>query len=537
MDDVPELFRPVRGRLIVSCQAWPDDPFSGSNNMALFARAAVSGGAAAIRANGPDDIRAIRAAVGVPVIGIQKRMMPDRKILITPTVEDAAQLIAAGADAVALDCTSRGQQYGALDRLRRIKAEMGALVAADIATVEEAVDAVEAGADFILSTMRGYTAETAHVRSFEPEFISELIRTVSRPVIAEGRIWTREDARAALSAGAFAIVVGSAITRPREITAHFVSVIEPWNHPDERYVLAVDVGGTNIKYGVVSAVGDLIAKGVTPTRASGSRTELLDQLVETGRGLIATARDANVSYAALGVAAAGWIDAESGRVVYGTANLPGWSGAPIAETLSGELAMPVFVENDANALAVAEKRFGWARNARNFVCITLGTGVGAGCYIRGELHRGSHSMANALGHVTVERDGVPCTCGRRGCLEQYANTSALLRYGGRERYRSARELIAAAQEGDENARAAIRTLAGYLARGCSVAIDLLDPEMIVVSGGLAQDNPLLLDELEGAITRLVPLWNERKISIRTSMLGYFGGVVGAAAVALDRFTG
>ncbi len=542
MNKRPELFDRLRGRLIVSCQAWENDPFYGPENMARFARAAVEGGAAAIRANGPDDVRAIRAAVTVPIFGLQKRMMGDHSVLITPSVGDAAELVHAGADVVALDCTARGKSYGALKRLERIKAELGVTVAADIATTEEAVAAAEAGADFVLSTMRGYTMETAHIRAFESAFISELVRKVRVPVIAEGRIWTRDDARAAFAAGAFAIVVGSAVTRPRDITACFVSGIQNLNNTGEQWLLAIDVGGTNIKYGIVSGGGDLRAESTTRTRVSAGRQGLLEQIVDIGRGLIVTARDAKMRPVALGIAAAGWIDANSGRVIYSTANLPDWTGTPIAERLSGELGIPVFVENDANALAIAEKSFGVARTAHNFICITLGTGVGAGCYIRGELHAGAHAMASALGHLTIEPNGLPCTCGRSGCLEQYANSAALLRYAepahiGQNRYRSAETLIAAANRGDACAQSAIRVLSGYLARGCSLAIDLLDPELIVLSGGLVQDNAILLSELERALAVSVPLWKERGISIRASALGYFGGVIGAGAVALKRSFG
>jgi putative N-acetylmannosamine-6-phosphate epimerase/predicted NBD/HSP70 family sugar kinase len=534
-DEVPRFFRAVRGRVIVSCQAWPNDPFHAPQYMALFARAAVEGGAAAIRANGAEDVRAIRNSVSVPVIGIEKRTMPDGEILITRSLEDAARLVESGAAAVALDCTARGRRYGALERLRRIKSELRTPIAADIATVEEARAAAEAGADFVLSTMRGYTPETAHVHSFDSAFISELVRNVSCPVVAEGRIWTPEEARAALAAGAFAVVVGSAITRPRDITARFARAIETWNNAGNEWVAAIDLGGTNIKSGLVHCQGDLAAQSVAPASLSEGRAGLLDQLVAIGRTLINTARENDMPCAALGIAAAGWIEAESGCVVYATSNLPDWNGAPIAEMLSRALDLPVFVENDANAFAVAEKRFGSARNAANFVSITLGTGIGAGCFLRGELYRGSHSMANALGHLMVEPDGLPCTCGRRGCLEQYANATALLRYGGQHRSRSAAELIAAANGGDHDACLAIRTCAGYLARGCCALVDLFDPELIVLAGGLAQDNPLLLDALEYFMSQMAPLWKERRIALIKSPLGYFGGVLGAAAIAFDRW--
>ncbi len=203
---------PLEGGLIVSCQADPTDAFYGL--MDRFARAALAGGAKGIRANGPDDIRAIRHAVELPIIGIQKSLHHDGKILITPSFESALALASAGATAIALDCTRRGQASGAFDRLRRMKAELKLPVMADIATVEEAIAAFEAGADFVLSTMRGYTVDTSDIAHFDPRFIEQLVRAVGVPVIAEGRVDTPDLARQAIEAGAFAVVVGSTITRP-----------------------------------------------------------------------------------------------------------------------------------------------------------------------------------------------------------------------------------------------------------------------------------------------------------------------------------
>jgi putative N-acetylmannosamine-6-phosphate epimerase len=212
-------------KLIVSCQARAGEPFRDSDSMAKFAASAVAGGAAAIRAHGADDIRTIRRAVGVPIIGIWKQMQSDSKILITPSFESAQELVAAGADMIALDVTRRGQQYGALERVRRIRQELEVPVLADIATLDEALAAARAGADFVLSTLRGYTDETSGVRSFDLCFIQELVDRSPVPVIAEGMIDTPEQAHAALAAGAYAVVVGSAITRPVTIARRFADRI------------------------------------------------------------------------------------------------------------------------------------------------------------------------------------------------------------------------------------------------------------------------------------------------------------------------
>lgn len=213
-------------RLIVSCQAREGEPFRDPEAQARFAIAAVAGGAAGIRTQGPDDVRAIRRVVPVPVIGIRKVPQEDGRLLITPTFDSARELVEAGADMIALDVTSRGKRLGAMERLRRIRSELRVPVLADIATIDEAMQAAEAGADAVLSTMRGYTEDTAHIRSFDAGFIGELARISPVPVVAEGMIQTPEQARDALDAGAYAVIVGSAITRPTTIARRFACALD-----------------------------------------------------------------------------------------------------------------------------------------------------------------------------------------------------------------------------------------------------------------------------------------------------------------------
>ena len=222
----PPLLSAVKGRLIVSCQAREGEPFRTPDFQAAFARAAVEGGAAAIRANGEEDVRAIRAVVEVPIIGIRKVAQSDGHRLITPGFDSARSLVEAGAEAIALDVTARGRRFGAIERLKRIRTELKVPAFADIATLDEALEAAEAGADAVLSTMRGYTDETAGVREFDLQFIRDLVRYCQAPVIAEGMIETPQQAASALEAGAWAVVVGSAITRPVTIARRFSAALE-----------------------------------------------------------------------------------------------------------------------------------------------------------------------------------------------------------------------------------------------------------------------------------------------------------------------
>jgi N-acylglucosamine-6-phosphate 2-epimerase len=215
--------------LIVSCQAQPDEPLYGDGHMAVMARAAVSAGAVAIRANTPVDIVAIRLAVDVPILGLFKIDLPGFEVRITPTLESALLIAAAGADAIAIDATRRPHPDRSLeDLISQIRRRTGLPVLADVSTLEEGLTAVAYGAEFVSTTLSGYTA-TSPVQ-VGPDFLllEQLVKALrprNIPVIAEGRIATPEQAALALALGAHAVVVGSAITRPQWITARFVDAL------------------------------------------------------------------------------------------------------------------------------------------------------------------------------------------------------------------------------------------------------------------------------------------------------------------------
>ena len=529
-----EAAQAIRGRLIVSCQAAEGEIFHDPQLIARFASAAVAGGAAAIRANGPEDVRAIRGITRVPIIGIHKVRHHDGMVLITPTFESAKALVEAGANMVALDCTSRGQGSGALDRLREIRHRLDVPVLADVAEIADVEVAVHAGADFVLSTLRGYTEETNHVQDFDPNFIRELVGASSIPVIAEGRIASPEQARQAVAAGALAVVVGTAITRPSDIARSFSAAIasEYLRRNNASEAIGIDLGGTQTKYGIVRSDGAVLFKSAVETPAKSGAQALLDNLKRVTEIATRYANNGGHKPVAVGVATAGWVDARTGRVAYATDNLPGWTGTRIGEELSAVSGLPVAVENDANALAIGEKHFGAAKTFTDFVALTLGTGLGGGCYVGGTLNRGPHYIANQIGHVPFESNGQPCSCGMRGCLEMYVNAAALIRYAG-DSYRSAADVIAAANAGEKRADEAVRVLGRHLARGVATLIALLDPQAVIFGGGLMENNPILMSVLHEELPKFLRPWENRGLRILPSELGYHGGVLGAAALAFE----
>ncbi len=220
-----------KGTLVVSCQAREDNPLHGPFYMSAMARAALAGGAKGIRANGAEDIAVIRAVTALPIIGISKVLDHRFPVYITPGFGDAARIAKAGADIIAVDATPRPRNGEPVERLiERIRKELDREVFADVSTLEEGVAAHSYGATYVATTLSGYTEETAPIKGEGPdlELLSALVAAIPAPVVAEGRFDTPELVAEAFKRGAHAVVVGTAITNPREITKKFVQATKPW---------------------------------------------------------------------------------------------------------------------------------------------------------------------------------------------------------------------------------------------------------------------------------------------------------------------
>jgi glucokinase-like ROK family protein len=540
------IIRSLHRRLIVSCQAVPDDPMEDTETLRRVARSAVLGGASGLRLNSPEHVRAVRLDTSLPIIAIQKSYAGGQ-LRITADFASAAALAAAGADIIALDCTDRKHLHGEPWReiVRRIHDELGLLVMADIATLREGILAAEGGADIVSPTLHGYTEETKATFGFHPELVTALANETGKPIIAEGNVSTPALARIALDAGAWCVVVGSAITRPGTITATFVEAIEA-KHPgplsNASHVIGIDIGGTTVKAAVVSQDGAIQLPHDIPTDASGGRDNIALALQRAVEHTLAAASNAGIEIAGIGVASAGAIDSKNGTVFAATENLPGWAGFDIRQFVRSHTPLPVFVENDAHAAALADLRFGVARGLTNFVAITIGTGIGGGIVVNGQLLRGLHGFAGTVGHQTIRLDGRECNCGRRGCLEAYVSTAALI-----HEYRQlnpevgdtptptllAHEISTLSAAGDPVAREAYSRLAPYLAEGLANISNLFDPEAIVISGGLVQDQLPFLDEVRERVKSLLHFGSQRPPRLIQATAGRYAGVQGVAATVFQ----
>ena len=223
------LLSQLKHTLIVSCQAEEGFPLNTPEHLTVMAQTAVIGGASAIRASIPVNIKAMKEVLAVPVIGIYKNDYPGFDVRITPTIVEVEAIVQAGSDIIALDATFRPRPDGKsfAELYKNIRDHFDVLLMADISTLEEGVFAAELGVDLVGTTLSGYTANSKQQTGPDIDLIRRLATAVDIPVIAEGRISSPDDVRAALVAGAYAVVVGSMITRPHLITQHFLTGLLP----------------------------------------------------------------------------------------------------------------------------------------------------------------------------------------------------------------------------------------------------------------------------------------------------------------------
>lgn len=229
MKDKREVFQKVKDKLIVSCQALPEEPLHSSFIMGKMAYAAALGGASGIRANGVSDIKEIKKNVDLPIIGIIKEVYDNSDVYITPTMKEIDALVAEGVEIIALDATKRIRPDGKtiseiFPEIRRKYKDQ--IFMADCSTFEEAEEAYRLGFDCLGTTLRGYTEYTKGEKIPDLELVEKLVESFDIPIIAEGGIWTMEDLQNVYKIGVYTAVVGSAITRPMEITKRFVNAIK-----------------------------------------------------------------------------------------------------------------------------------------------------------------------------------------------------------------------------------------------------------------------------------------------------------------------
>jgi glucokinase len=290
----------------------------------------------------------------------------------------------------------------------------------------------------------------------------------------------------------------------------------------------LDLGGTNVKvclldYGEAPRV---VERRSAETHAERGPEAVMDVLA----GLAADAIAAAGAVQAVGLGAPGPLDLERGRSLW-MPNLPGWNNVPIVAEMEARLGRRVALINDSRALTLAELELGAGRGCRDLVCFALGTGVGGGVVVNGQLLLGLNGTAGELGHQTIDPEGRRCGCGNRGCLEQEASGPAIARAGGRA---TAEAVLEAARSGDERALAAFERAGAKLGIAIANAVLTVGPDRVVVGGGVAAAGELLLRPAREELVRRDRVQPVERVEVVAATLGSYAGAIGAALWAASR---
>jgi N-acetylmannosamine-6-phosphate 2-epimerase/N-acetylmannosamine kinase len=485
----------------------PGGPFDDSVSVVRFALAAQNAGAKALRIEGVANVASVAAVCSLPIIGLVKRDLADTPVRITPWIEDVRALAEAGAAIIALDATDRTRPIPIKDLIEAVHAQ-GHLAMADIATIAEARSAAGLGVDLIGTTMSGYTGGEPPPRTPDMDLVIQAC-DLGKPVIAEGRYNEPRLAAAAIRAGATAVVVGSAITRPEHITRWFVDAMAAETAVDQP-VLAIDIGGSKTAVALVQG-SHVIARRQAPTRPADGVEVWLQSVADM-------ARDWRGQYDGVAAAVTGLV--REGRwFAVNSATLPVPARFDLASRLKDLFSGPVVAVNDAQAAAWGEYRFG-AGHGRDLLFLTISSGIGGGIVIGGQLLHGSSGLAGHVGQMPVPTSGSEYLR-----LEQVASGFAIATAACKAGHEvDSRAVFAAARAGENWAEDIINDAVNHLAVCLPGLQTVIDPQVIVIGGGVGLA-PGYLSRLEKALSRLPTIF---RASLMPALLGADAGLLGAA---------
>jgi glucokinase len=308
-----------------------------------------------------------------------------------------------------------------------------------------------------------------------------------------------------------------------------------------KLVIGIDVGGTNLKFGVVNERGEVLKEMVLPTRGQLGKEAVLQQIIRGIREI--TNKINRARLLGLGIGTPGLVDSKHG-IVYNLTNIPGWKNVPLKKILEREFKLPALVDNDVNLMTLGEWAVGQAKGAENVVCLTLGTGVGGGLIIEGKLYRGSSLSAGEIGHIPINFKGPRCNCGNIGCLERYIGNRYMVEraraYLKKERRTVINkwlkegknltpELLAkGARIKDRFCLKIWEEMAEYLATALSGIVNFVNPDKIIIGGGMAEAGAVLFKPLGQKVRDRAMSIPARKVKILKAGLGKKAGLVGAA---------
>lgn len=314
-----------------------------------------------------------------------------------------------------------------------------------------------------------------------------------------------------------------------------------------KYIIGIDIGGTKISI-VLARAGRILHRVKIKTKKGAATQKSIQDILHFVSGLLIYRKIKRGQLGGIGIGVPGPVNPRHEKIEK-SPNLPGWDKVPLKRILQKQFKCPVFIENDANAAALGEKHFGAGRGVENFVYITVSTGVGSGIVVNGRLARGARGAAGEIGHAVVEKNGDLCGCGKRGCLEAYASGTAIARYVSAHLKKNRKSIIPkfceergkitgqavslAADHGDKFAIQVRRRAADYLGVGLANLMNTLNPERIILGGGVLESTTHFWQPMLASVKReawKIPLQSCKIIKTKLRRVGDLGAV----AVALER---
>lgn len=306
--------------------------------------------------------------------------------------------------------------------------------------------------------------------------------------------------------------------------------------------IGIDVGGTNVKIALVNEKGRIIYSNSIPTRAEMGYEYTIGNMKEAIKILLTETKSTPVDIEGMGFGFPGQIDCQKG-IVRLAPNIPGWVDVPIANIMEEEFSIPTRVDNDVRCAALGELNFGAGVGCENLICITVGTGIGSGLIINGKLVRGASNAAGEIGHIKLDIQGGPlCGCGDRGCLEAFASGPSIvalaedyIKGGKSTKYRELANpeitpyiVSEAAKQGDPVAKRIFTIVGEYIGVGLASVVNLLNPEKIIIGGGVAAAGDILMNPIkETLVKRAMPIAGAA-VEVVPAQLGNTAGVIGAS---------
>lgn len=295
-------------------------------------------------------------------------------------------------------------------------------------------------------------------------------------------------------------------------------------------VIGLDIGGTAVKYGLLDENGVILELGEFPTEAEKGVENLFKNICKV--------IDKYLSDDILGIAVSGTgqIDGTIGKVIGGNPIIPGWIGTNLVEKLEDRYKIPAVLENDVNCAALGEKWLGAGKNSENFVCLTIGTGIGGGIILNGDIFRGDTYVAGEFGHIQIVKSGEECLCGKKGCYERYASATALVKMVKEKTGKTlnGKEIFELEKSGDKEIKEIVDRWIDYFTDGLSTIAYIFNPSLVVIGGGVTKQGEYLLNRILVSLDSKLGINYKKNLKIKFAELGNNAGILGAEYLLLKK---